>query len=124
MAKKTVLLVDDDEVFVDAVSAVLETKYRIRTASNGTEALKEIYDPELHYNIVAFDKTPEQMAKIQKGDALKGAFVIVADGLDSNSRFLLRGEFEIKKVKADRWTTKDLRAEKLEENGNSLCVLQ
>jgi CheY-like chemotaxis protein len=38
----TVLLVDDDEMFVKAVSAVLETRYRVETASNGTEALARI----------------------------------------------------------------------------------
>jgi len=42
MAKKSVLLVDDDAVFVDAVSAVLETRYEVRTAANGREALTAI----------------------------------------------------------------------------------
>jgi CheY-like chemotaxis protein len=42
MVKKRVLLVDDDEVFVEAVSAVLETRYQIETAHNGTEALQKI----------------------------------------------------------------------------------
>lgn len=42
MAKKSVLLVDDDAVFVDAVSAVLETRYEVRTAANGREALAAI----------------------------------------------------------------------------------
>jgi CheY-like chemotaxis protein len=42
MAKKSVLLVDDDPVFVDAVSAVLETRYEVRTAANGREALAAI----------------------------------------------------------------------------------
>jgi CheY-like chemotaxis protein len=42
MAKKSLLLVDDDAVFVDAVSAVLETRYEVRTAANGREALAAI----------------------------------------------------------------------------------
>ncbi len=79
---------------------------------------------ELHYNVVAFDKTPAEMAKLEAGDSFKGAFTIVYDGLDSNSRFLVRGEFEVPKLKQDRWTTVDLRALKLEENGNTLCVLE
>jgi CheY-like chemotaxis protein len=40
MDRKTVLLVDDDVVFVDAVTAVLETRYRVRTAPNGKEGLE------------------------------------------------------------------------------------
>jgi putative two-component system response regulator len=35
---KTVLVVDDDPVFVDAISAVLETRYTVARAANGTEA--------------------------------------------------------------------------------------
>lgn len=34
-----VLLVDDDEVFREALSVVLETRYRVLTAANGTEAV-------------------------------------------------------------------------------------
>jgi CheY-like chemotaxis protein len=42
MKQKLVLLVDDDSVFVEAVSAVLETRYAVRTASNGAEALRAV----------------------------------------------------------------------------------
>lgn len=38
MSRKSVLLVDDDPVFIEAVRAILETRYEIATASNGTEA--------------------------------------------------------------------------------------
>jgi len=40
--RKKILLVDDDAVFLDAVSAVLESRFDIRTATNGTEALAEL----------------------------------------------------------------------------------
>lgn len=39
MAEKSVLLVDDDDIFVEAVTAVLEGQYRVRRAANGTEGL-------------------------------------------------------------------------------------
>ena len=42
MAKKSVLLVDDDAVFLDAVSAILESKFDVRRAANGEEALAAI----------------------------------------------------------------------------------
>ena len=35
----TILLVDDDPVFLDALSAVLATRYDVRTAADGEEAL-------------------------------------------------------------------------------------
>ena len=39
MAQSTILLVDDDPVFLDALSAVLATRYDIRTAADGEEAM-------------------------------------------------------------------------------------
>jgi CheY-like chemotaxis protein len=42
MARKSVLIVDDDAVFVEAVRAVLETRYEVYVASNGTEALAAV----------------------------------------------------------------------------------
>ena len=42
MSRKRVLLVDDDPVFVEAVRAVLETRYEIDAAANGEEALEAI----------------------------------------------------------------------------------
>jgi len=42
MAGETVLLVDDDEVFQEAVAVVLGTRYRVVTASNGTEGLARV----------------------------------------------------------------------------------
>ena len=40
--RPSILLVDDDEVFVEAVSAVLESRYDVRTAANGREALASV----------------------------------------------------------------------------------
>ena len=42
MAKTKVLMVDDDPVFIDAVSAVLETHFDVRTAENGDAALAAV----------------------------------------------------------------------------------
>ena len=42
MPRKKILLADDDDVFVEAVSAVLESRYDVITASNGSEALERV----------------------------------------------------------------------------------
>ena len=42
MANRTVLVVDDDPVFVDALTAILQSRYGVRTASNGKEALERV----------------------------------------------------------------------------------
>ena len=73
---------------------------------------------EVHYSWAVVDGT------IAEGESISGMFNMVTDGNDSNSRFIIRGEFEVDKIKMDRWTQRDLRADKLEENGNSLCFLQ
>lgn len=39
MSRKTVMVVDDDPVFREAVGAVLETRYDVREAANGADAL-------------------------------------------------------------------------------------
>lgn len=41
-SNKTVLLVDDDAVFVEAMEVILESHYRVVTASNGSEGLDVI----------------------------------------------------------------------------------
>ena len=49
MAQPKILLVDDDPVFVDAMTAVLSTRYDVRTAADGDEAMAAITEdrPEL-----------------------------------------------------------------------------
>jgi CheY-like chemotaxis protein len=42
VAQHTVLLVDDDAVFVDALTAVLATRYRVRSATDGEEAMASL----------------------------------------------------------------------------------
>jgi len=40
--RKTVLLVDDDPVLVDSLSAVLEQRYSVRSAADGEQAIASI----------------------------------------------------------------------------------
>jgi len=42
VAQHTILLVDDDPVFVDAMTAVLATRYDVRAASDGEEAMASL----------------------------------------------------------------------------------
>ena len=42
MAQKAILLVDDDPVFVDALTAVLSTRYRVLSAADGEEAMASL----------------------------------------------------------------------------------
>jgi CheY-like chemotaxis protein len=42
VSQPSILLVDDDPVFVDAMTAVLSTRYLVRTAADGEEAMAEL----------------------------------------------------------------------------------
>ena len=84
---KTVLVVDDDAVFVDAVSAVLETRYRVVSASNGTEALAAIAanPPDLVILDVMMDHPSEgfDVARALHADpATAGIPVVLLTGVD------------------------------------------
>ena len=56
------------------------------------------------------------------GGEVKGAFSILLDPDDSNSRIIVQGTFEIPHVRKERWAGPDLRAEKQEAAGITPCI--
>lgn len=56
------------------------------------------------------------------GGSVNGAFSILLDPDDSNSRIIVQGTFEIPRVRKERWAGPDLRVEKLEEAGITPCI--
>jgi CheY-like chemotaxis protein len=70
--RKAILLVDDDAVFIEAVSAVLEGRYEVRTAVNGSEALAAVAaaPPDAVVLDVMMDHLAEgfDVARALKGD--------------------------------------------------------
>lgn len=72
---------------------------------------------ELHYNYIVFSKDSD----LSVGGAAKGAFSLVFDAYESSTRFFVKGEFEIDKIKKDRWTAMNLEEQKLIENDVELC---
>jgi len=87
MAEKTILLVDDDDVFVEAVSAVLESQYRVRRAANGTEGLQMIEEelPDLVILDVMMDFLSEgfEVARKLRNDSATAALpIIMLTGVD------------------------------------------
>jgi len=88
MEKPTVLLVDDDDVFVDAVSAVLEQEFNIRTACNGTEAFAQVAGdkPDVIVLDVMMDHLSEGFdvaRKLKKDPATRSIPVVMLTGVDS-----------------------------------------
>ncbi len=87
MERKSVLLVDDDAVFVDAVSAVLEGRYEVRTATNGGEALAAIAaaPPDVVVLDVMMDHLSEgfDVARtLRSSDATRAIPIVMLTGVD------------------------------------------
>jgi CheY-like chemotaxis protein len=85
--KRSVLLVDDDAVFVDAVSAVLEGRYEVRTAANGGEALAAIAaaPPDVVVLDVMMDHLSEGFdvaRSLRSSDATRAIPIVMLTGVD------------------------------------------
>ncbi len=73
---------------------------------------------ELHYNWVHFDQTREELAI---GEAASGEFHLLLDAVESQSRVLVKGTFDVEKIRKDHAAVQDLTADKLEEYGTEFC---
>jgi len=116
MAQKTVLLVDDDEVFVEAVSAVLETRYAIVTAANGTEGLERARNarPDLIILDVMMDHLSEgfDVARELRTDSKTAEIpIIMLTGVDQV--YNVRMEVDESWVPCDRYLEKPVPPEEL-----------
>ena len=116
MESKQVLIADDDPVFVAAVSAVLRTRYEVRTASNGTEALEEVakQPPDLVILDVMMDYMSEGFdvaRKLREDPETKSIPLIMLTGVDE--RYDYREEVEESWVPCDRYLEKPVEPETL-----------
>ena len=119
MTRPTVLVVDDDEVFVASISAVLETRYRVRTAANGSEALAAVGDdpPDLVVLDVMMDHMSEgfDVARQLRGNEATSLIpIIILTGVDRV--YNLRMEVDESWVAADRYLEKPIAPETLLEH--------
>ena len=118
MSKAKVLVVDDDAVFVEALSAVLESRFEVLTAANGTEALARIAGetPDVVLLDVMMDPLSEgfEVARRLKDDpATRHIPVIMLTAVDKVYNF--RMEVEESYVPHDRYLEKPVEPERLLE---------
>jgi CheY-like chemotaxis protein len=116
MARKKVLLVDDDDVFVSALTAILESRYRVRSASNGTEALQKIQEerPDLIILDVMMDYMSEGFdvaRKLRTDPATNSIPLIMLTGVDRMYDY--RMEMDESWVPRDRYLEKPVEPETL-----------
>jgi len=114
--RPTILIADDDDVFVRSVMAVLAVRYDVRTASNGTEALAAVEDdpPDLVLLDVMMDHMSEgfDVARaLRNNDATALIPIIILTGVDRV--YNLRMEVDESWVPADRYLEKPISPEAL-----------
>ena len=68
-------------------------------------------------NYVVFSKDSD----LRIGGSARGAFTLLLQGQDSNTKVLVRGEFDIETIKKDRWAPPDLQQDKRDESGLEYC---
>jgi CheY-like chemotaxis protein len=109
MESKTILLVNDDDVFVEAVTAVLESRYRVRRAANGTEGLEMIREerPDLVILDVMMDHLSEGFdvaRKLRNDPETADLPIIMLTGVDQV--YNVRMEVDESWVPCDRYLEK------------------
>ena len=109
MTKASILLVDDDQVFVDAMTAVLQTRYDVRSASDGEEAMANIVEdrPDLIVLDVMLTYPSEGYdlaATLKKDPATSNIPIIMLTGV--NRVFEIRSRLEKGWVDVESFQTK------------------
>lgn len=107
--RPTVLVVDDDAVYVESLSSVLRSRYEVRTAASGSEALTAIHDdpPDLVILDVMMDHMSEgfDVARTLRGDEETALIpIIILTGVDRV--YNLRMEVDESWVPADHYIEK------------------
>jgi len=116
MRRPTILVADDDAVFVASLVAVLRTRYEVRTAANGTEALAAVDDdpPDLIILDVMMDHMSEgfDVARVLRSDDATALIpIIILTGVDRV--YNLRMEVDESWVPADQYFEKPISPETL-----------
>jgi len=116
MSDATILLIDDDPVFTASVSAVLGTRFTVRTASNGTEGLAAVREerPDLVILDVMMDHLSEgfDVARTLRADpATADIPIMMLTGVDQV--YNLRMEVDESWIPADRYLEKPVGPEQL-----------
>jgi CheY-like chemotaxis protein len=116
MARPTVLVVDDDAVFVESLTAVLQTRYEVRSAGNGSEAVVAVEEepPDLVILDVMMDHMSEGFdvaRSLRADDATSLIPIIILTGI--GRVYDLRMEVDESWVPADRYFEKPIAPEEL-----------
>jgi len=125
MDRPTILLVDDDAVLVEALKAVLEQHYNVRTAYNGEEAVAVVAEqlPDLIILDVMMSYLSEGYdlaAMFRRGERTSHIPIVILTGVDR--MFEARSRLEQSWVEVESFMTKPPDFAKLHETIESLLA--
>jgi CheY-like chemotaxis protein len=116
MERKSVLVTDDDAVFVEVLTSILESRYEVRTASNGTEALQSVR--EQRPDVIILDVMMDYMSEgfdvarqLRTDPATKSIPIIMLTGVDQMYNY--RMEVDESWVPCDLYFEKPIAPERL-----------
>ena len=118
MDRPTILLVDDDAVLLEALRAVLEQHYTVRTASSGEEAVASVAEqlPDLIILDVMMSYLSEGYdlaAMFRKGERTSHIPIVILTGVDR--MFEARSRLEQSWVEVESFMTKPPDFDKLHQ---------
>lgn len=109
MDRELVLLVDDDPVFVDAVAAVLRTRFDVTTAADGEQAVMRI--AERRPDVIVLDVMMSYQSEgydlastLKKDPATADIPIVILTGVDK--MFEVRSRMEKTWVEVESFMTK------------------
>ena len=116
MQRPTVMVVDDDAVFVASLRSILSPRYEVRSAANGGEAMASIEDdpPDLVILDVMMDHMSEGFdvaRELRSRPATSLIPIIILTGVDRV--YNLRMEVDESWVPADRYLEKPISPQQL-----------
>jgi CheY-like chemotaxis protein len=125
MDRPTILLVDDDAVLVEALRAVLEQRYNVRTAYNGEEAVAVVAEelPDLIILDVMMSYLSEGYdlaAMFRRSERTSGIPIVILTGVDR--MFEARSRLEQSWVEVESFMTKPPDFDKLHETIEKLLA--
>jgi CheY-like chemotaxis protein len=125
MDRSTILLVDDDAVLVEALRAVLEQRYKVRTAYSGEEAVASVAEelPDLIILDVMMSYLSEGYdlaAMFRKGERTSHIPIVILTGVDR--MFEARSRLEQSWVEVESFMTKPPDFDKLHDTIENLLA--
>jgi CheY-like chemotaxis protein len=116
MGRRSILIADDDRIFVEALTEILEGRYRVRSASSGTEALRKAGEerPDLIVLDVMMDYPSEGFhvaRKLRADPYTRSIPVIMLTGVDEEYDYRL--EQDETWVPCDRYLEKPIEPDAL-----------